>query len=514
MSFILEARNIGKSFPGVKALDGVSLGARGGSVHAVVGENGAGKSTLMKILSGVYRADAGEILLDGRAVEFASPRAAERAGVAIIHQELNLAPALSVAENIFLGREPARFGFVDRRKMERDAGALLDRLGHALAPRRDVASLKVSDRQIVEIAKALSTGARVLIMDEPTTALAADDVERLFGVIRTLVGAGAAVIYISHKMDELFRVADEFTVLRDGKLIGRRAASETTPGELARMMVGREIAYERAENDGRGGVELMRVENLGLREGRAGRAPRLSGVSFNLRAGEVLGVAGLMGAGRTELLESLFGVRRMTDESRVTLNGRPLALNDPRQAIKAGLAFVPEDRKAQGLAPDLDVGGNITLARLKRFSRFGFIQAAREEEAARESVARLGIKTPDTRAAAPSLSGGNQQKIVLAKWLLTDPKILLMDEPTKGIDVKGKAEIYRLIEELAARGLGVILVSSELPELLALSDRIIVLREGRLAGALDRSEATEERIIELATLRNEEGKNEATGLAA
>jgi ribose transport system ATP-binding protein len=514
MSFILEARNIGKSFPGVKALDGVSLGARGGSVHAVVGENGAGKSTLMKILSGVYRADAGEILLDGKAVEFASPRAAERAGVAIIHQELNLAPALSVAENVFLGREPARFGFVDRRKMERDAGALLDRLGHALAPRRDVASLKVSDRQIVEIAKALSTGARVLIMDEPTTALAADDVERLFGVIRTLVGAGTAVIYISHKMDELFRVADEFTVLRDGKLIGRRAASETTPGELARMMVGREIAYERAENKGRGGVELLRVENLGLREGGAGRAPRLSGVGFNLRAGEVLGVAGLMGAGRTELLESLFGVRRMTDESRVTLNGRPLAVSDPRQAIKAGLAFVPEDRKAQGLAPDLDVGGNITLARLKRFSRFGFIQAAREEEAARESIARLGIKTPDTRAAAPSLSGGNQQKIVLAKWLLTDPKIMLLDEPTKGIDVKGKAEIYRLIEELAARGLGVILVSSELPELLALSDRIIVLREGRLAGALDRSEATEERIIELATLRNEEGKNEATGLAA
>src|SRR5262245_42758090 len=320
MSFILEARDIGKSFPGVKALDGVSLGARGGSVHAVVGENGAGKSTLMKILSGVYRADAGEILLDGKTVEFDSPRAATAAGVAIIHQELNLAPALSVAENIFLGREPSRFGFVDQRKMERDAGALLDRLGHALAPRRDVASLKISDQQIVEIAKALSTGARVLIMDEPTTALAADDVDRLFGVIRTLVGAGSAVIYISHKMDELFRVADEFTVLRDGKLVGRRAASETTPGELARMMVGREISYERAENDGRGGVELLRVENLGLREGGAGRAPRLSGVSFNLRAGEVLGVAGLMGAGRTELLESLFGVRRMTDESRVTLN--------------------------------------------------------------------------------------------------------------------------------------------------------------------------------------------------
>ncbi|MGH9769159.1 MAG: sugar ABC transporter ATP-binding protein, partial [Blastocatellia bacterium] len=524
MSFVLEARNIGKSFPGVKALDGVSLGARVGSVHAVVGENGAGKSTLMKILSGVYRADAGEILLDGEAVEFASPRAAERAGVVIIHQELNLAPALSVAENIFLGREPARFGFVDRRKMERDAGTLLDRLGHALDPRRDVAGLKVSDRQIVEIAKALSTGARVLIMDEPTTALAADDVERLFGVIRALVGAGTAVIYISHKMDELFRVADEFTVLRDGKLIGRRAASETTPGELARMMVGREISYERggerAGTNGHGGevetqdvASLLRVENLGSREVGAGRAMRLSGVSFNLRAGEVLGVAGLMGAGRTELLESLFGWRLTTGESRIWLHGRPLTIDDPRQAIRAGMAFVPEDRKAQGLALDLDVGGNITLARLKRFSSFGFIQTAREEEAARASVARLEVKTPDTRAAVTNLSGGNQQKVVLAKWLLTDPKILLLDEPTKGIDIKGKAEIYRLIEEFAARGLGVILVSSELPELLALSDRIIVLREGRLAGALDRSEATEERIIELATLRNEEDGNKTTGVA-
>jgi ribose transport system ATP-binding protein len=511
MSFVLDARNIGKSFPGVKALDGVSLVARGGSVHAVVGENGAGKSTLMKILSGVYSADAGEILLDGKTVEFASPRAAERAGVAIIHQELNLAPALSVAENVFLGREPTRFGFVDRRKMERDASALLDRLGRPIDPRRDVASLKVSDRQIVEIAKALSTGARVLIMDEPTTALAADDVERLFGVIHTLVGAGSAVIYISHKMDELFRIADEFTVLRDGKLIGHRAASETTPGELARMMVGREITYARAESDWRSRAELLRVENLSSREARAGRRPQLSNINFTLRAGEVLGVAGLMGAGRTELLESLFGARETSADSRVTLGGETLAISGPRQAIKAGLAFVSEDRKAQGLALDMDVGANITLAQLKRYSRLGFIRAAREEEAAREYVARLGIKTPDTRAATVNLSGGNQQKVVLAKWLLTGPKALLLDEPTKGIDIKGKAEIYRLIEELAASGLGVILVSSELPELLALSDRIIVLREGRLAGALERSEATEERIIELATIRTEEGGTEEDG---
>ncbi|MGH9755700.1 MAG: sugar ABC transporter ATP-binding protein [Blastocatellia bacterium] len=520
MTYLLEARGIGKSFPGVVALDGVSLGARAGAVHAVVGENGAGKSTLMKILSGVYRADNGEILLDGKKVEFHSTRAAEEAGVVIIHQELNLVPALSVAENIFLGREPSRFGFVDRRKMEREAEALLERLGRRLDPRSAVESLKVSDQQVVEIAKALSLDARALIMDEPTTALASDDVERLFDIIRALAGAGAAVIYISHKMDELFRIADEFTVLRDGKLIGHRAASETTPGELARMMVGREVTYARAESDGRNAVEtqdfasLLRVENLSSREVRAGRGPRLSDINFSLRAGEVLGVAGLMGAGRTELLESLFGVRETSADSRVRLNGETLAISGPRQAIKAGLAFVSEDRKAQGLALDMDVGANITLAQLKRFSRLGFIQAAREEEAAREYVAKLDIKTPDTRAATVNLSGGNQQKVVLAKWLLTGPKALLLDEPTKGIDIKGKAEIYRLIEELAASGLGVILVSSELPELLALSDRIIVLREGRLAGAIERSEATEERIIELATIGNEEAGNEKAHAAA
>jgi ribose transport system ATP-binding protein len=518
MTHILEARNISKSFPGVVALDEVSLGVWGGSVHAVVGENGAGKSTLMKILSGVYRADAGRILLDGKAVEFTSPLVAERAGVVIIHQELNLVPALSVAENIFLGREPSRFGFVDRRRMERDTEALLDRLGHRLDPRRAVQSLKVSDQQVVEIAKALSLEARVLIMDEPTTALAANDVERLFGIIRTLTSAGAGVVYISHKMDELFRIADEFTVLRDGKLIGHRAASETNPGELVRMMVGREITYERGRGDGEGplpvegtgtggrgepgSVELLSVGGLSSRESDASGRRRLSEISFSLRAGEVLGVAGLMGAGRTELLESLFGVHGTAGESRLALNGQVLTINDPRQAIKAGLAFVSEDRKAQGLVLDLDVGSNITLARLARFSRFGFLQQESEEGAAREYIAQLGIKTPGIRAATINLSGGNQQKVVLAKWLLTRPKVLLLDEPTKGIDIKGKAEIYRLIEELAASGLGVIFASSELPELLALSDRIIVLREGRLAGTLARAEATEERIIELATIGN------------
>ena len=504
MSYVLEAQGIGKHFVGVQALDGVSFGLRRGAVHAVVGENGAGKSTLMKILSGVYRADAGRILLDGEVVKFADPREAERAGIAIIYQELNLVPALSVAENIFLGREPTRFGFVDRRKLEHETDALLDRLGHQLEARRTVESLKVSDQQVVEIAKALSLDARVLIMDEPTTALAADDVERLFSIIRTLVGAGVSVVYISHKMDELFRIADEFTVLRDGKMIGHRAANETTPNDLVRMMVGREISYARMGVDGRSDEELLRVENLSSHDLDATGRRRLSGISFGLRAGETLGVAGLMGAGRTELLESLFGVHKTTNETRITLNGKPRTIDDPRRAIKAGIAFVSEDRKAQGLVLDMSVRDNITLARLERFTRSGFVQEQREEQAADEYVQRLSIKTPGTHTATMNLSGGNQQKVVLAKWLLTSPKVLLLDEPTKGIDVKGKTEIYRLIEELATSGLGIILVSSELPELLALGDRIIVLREGTIAGTLERSEATEERIIELATIRDEE----------
>ncbi|MGH9914529.1 MAG: ATP-binding cassette domain-containing protein, partial [Pyrinomonadaceae bacterium] len=306
-------------------------------------------------------------------------------------------------------------------------------------------------------------------------------------------------------MDELFRIADEFTVLRDGKLVGHRAADETTPNELVRMMVGREVSYERAGHDEkrRNGNELLRVERLSSREVDTAGRRRLSDLSLSLRVGEVLGVAGLMGAGRTEVLESLFGVHETTSDSRIIMDGKALAVGDPRAAIKAGLAFVSEDRKGQGLLLDMSVSRNITLARLKHFTHFGFIKQEREEQAAKEYVARLGIKTPDTSTVTVNLSGGNQQKVVLAKWLLTAPRVLLLDEPTKGIDIKGKTEIYRLIEELAANGLGIIMVSSELPELLALSDRIIVLREGTLAGTLERHEATEERIIELATIRDE-----------
>jgi ABC-type sugar transport system ATPase subunit len=500
MSYLLEARGIGKQFAGVKALDAVSFGVQLGAVHAVVGENGAGKSTLMKVLSGVYQPDAGEILLAGAAVKFANPRAAEAKGIAIIHQELNLVPSLSVAENIFLGREPKRFGFVDKRRIEREAQALLGKLEHKLEPQALVANLKIGDQQIVEIAKALSLEARVLIMDEPTTALSSSDVRKLFEVIRSLTTSGVGIVYISHKMDELFEIADEFTVLRDGKFVGHKAASETTPNELVRMMVGREILHLRASNRINELDELLSVENLSSRARDANGKRKLNNINFALHRGEVLGIGGLMGAGRTELLESLFGVHQVSNETRVTMSDARLTLNNPRQAVAAGIAFVSEDRKRQGLLLEMNVGNNITLAQLESYTRFGFVKEASENKVAREQVAQLAIKTPSINTAAINLSGGNQQKIVIAKWLLTAPKVLLLDEPTKGIDIKGKTEIYRLIETLAASGLGIVLVSSEMPELLALSDRIIVLREGAIAGTVERSEATEEKIIELATI--------------
>lgn len=497
---ILEARNIGKRFAGVIALDGVDIAVFGGRVHAVVGENGAGKSTLMKILSGVYQPDAGKILVDGETSEFETPRAAEEKGIAIIHQELNLVPALSVAENIFLGREPSSFGFVDKAKMRSASQALLERLGHPLNVEIEVANLKISDQQIVEIAKALSLDARVLIMDEPTTALAAEDVKKLFKVIRTLTAEGTGIVYISHKMDELFTIADEFTVLRDGKFIGHKSAAETSPNDLVKMMVGREITHQRAEKSPTENAQLLRVENLSSEARAANGRRKLNDLNFTLHQGEILGIAGLMGAGRTEILESLFGVLPATKEAKISIDGKTMFIKSPSDAIKNGIALVSEDRKGQGLILGMDVACNITLPELKNYSKFGFLDEKAENVTAREWVKKLAIKTPSVAAQTVNLSGGNQQKIVLAKWLLTKPKILLLDEPTKGIDIKGKAEIYRLIEELALEGLGILLVSSELPELLALSDRILVLREGEFTGEVSRSEATEEKIIELATI--------------
>lgn len=500
---ILEAKNISKRFAGVVALDGVNIAVHSARVHAVVGENGAGKSTLIKTLSGVHQPDFGEILVDGKLVQFTAPSDAEALGIAVIHQELNLVPALIVAENIFLGREPAKLGFVDKARMRREAIALLERLSHPLNVNLPVSRLKISDQQIVEIAKALSLNARVLIMDEPTTALASSDVEKLFAVIRTLVAEGTAIVYISHKMDELFAIADEFTVLRDGKFISHCPASDTNPADLVKQMVGREITHTRGNTSVTEPEELLRVEALTSTQTDAVGRSRLRNISFTLHRGEILGIAGLMGAGRTEILESLFGTHTITRNSRIMLEGQQVLVTTPQHAIRHGIAMVSEDRKGEGLVLGLDVRTNITLSKLNDFTRMGFIDRTSESRTAWDWVRKLKIKTPDIRTRTANLSGGNQQKIVLAKWLLTNPRVLLLDEPTKGIDIGGKAEIYRLIEELARSGIGILLVSSELPELLALSDRILVVRDGELAGELSRAEATEERIIEIATISGE-----------
>jgi ribose transport system ATP-binding protein len=509
---MLEIRSVSKSFPGVQALRDVSFDVATGEVHALMGENGAGKSTLMKILSGVYQPDAGAISWEGAPLHLPDTRAAQRRGIAIIHQELNLVPELTVAENIFLGNEPrTALGLLDRAGMEQEARALLDRLRLAVPADRPVYRLRVGEQQLVEIAKALSLHARLLILDEPTSALSTNEIERLFGVIDALQNEGVTMIYISHKLDEIFRVADGITVLRDGQYVGTRRAGETDEAELIRMMVGRPLGELFPESAPPGeNAEALRVEGLGLRSGEQTGGPNVGGeralddISFTLRRGEIVGVAGLMGAGRTELLETLFGVHDPDRvRGRVFVNGRERRIRSPREALGAGLALVTEDRKNKSLVLPLSVGYNTTLAALGRFVSRGLLQPAREDAAVREQMGRLRIKASGPATPVETLSGGNQQKVVLAKCLLTGPNVLLLDEPTRGIDVGAKAEIYALIRQLAAGGTAILMASSELPEILALSDRILVLSEGRLTAELARAEATQERILEAATPRRQ-----------
>ena len=500
---MLEIKAIGKSFPGVHALRGVSFDVAGAEVHALVGENGAGKSTLMKILSGVYTDYEGELLLDGRRLDLESPRDAQRHGIATIHQELNLIPELTVMENIFLGREPrTALGTLDTRRMARDARALLDRLNLPIPPDRAVKGLRVGEQQLVEVAKALSLDARLLILDEPTSALSQTEIERLFSVIADLKRAGVTMIYISHKLDEIFEIGDRVTVLRDGEHIATLPIDQTDERDLIRMMVGRSLSELFPKEVAAVGDEAVRVDGLSLLPaGRRGGAV-LQDVSFTLRRGEILGVAGLMGAGRTELLEALFGVyppRRV--RGRVVLGGRERRIASPQEAIRAGLAFVTEDRKTQSLIMKLSVGHNVTLAALRSFLTLNVVRGRDERAAVRRSILQLGIKTPSAAVEVDKLSGGNQQKVALAKCLLTRPRVLLLDEPTRGIDVGAKAEIYALISRLAQDGTGIVMVSSELPELLGMCDRVIVLCEGRLTAELPRAEATQERIMAAATAR-------------
>jgi ribose transport system ATP-binding protein len=508
---MLEIKGVSKSFPGVRALSNVSFSVRQGEVHALVGENGAGKSTLMKILSGVYADYEGEIILEGERLAMRSPRDAQKHGIAIIHQELNLVQELTVAENIFLGSEiRGRLGGLDIGAMERESRRLLQRFNLDIPPSRPVKWLRVGEQQLVEVAKALALNARLFILDEPTSALSETEIERLFAVVAALKSHGVTMIYISHKLDEIFRIANTVTVLRDGEHIGTCAIKETNQQELIRMMVGRTLTELFPKESVKIGEEVLRVERLSLAPDWQRSSRTLDDISLSLRRGEILGLAGLMGAGRTELLETLFGVYPSSRVSgRVVLNGQELQVGSPEEAIAAGFALVTEDRKLKSLITDMSVAENITLAALKRFLVLGFVRTRAETTAVQQSVVNLHIKTPSRFTLVDNLSGGNQQKVVLAKGLLTKPMVLLLDEPTRGIDVGAKAEIYALITGLAREGAAILMASSELPELLAMCDRVLVLCEGRLTGEFTRAEATQERIMEAATSALEVAKENA-----
>ncbi len=489
---LLEARGISKRFPGVRALDAVSLAVDRGEVLALIGENGAGKSTLLKILAGVQSPDSGELLVDGSPVRFRGVEDALGKGIALIHQELNLADNLDVAGNVFLGREPRRLGLLDLRRMHGEAAAWLRMVGLDIDPATPLASLPIGRQQLVEIAKALSTNARLLIMDEPTSSLSAHETEILFTVVKGLRERGVSVIWISHRLGEVKELADRVVVLRDGANAGEIAdRSGIEHDRMIRMMVGRDIdRLSRRPSHPPGDVVLSAK---GLRT----QAHRSHPLSLEVRAGEIVGVAGLVGAGRTELLMTLFGVTPAVDGT-VAIAGRAVTPRSPIQAIRAGIALVPEDRKQQGLILDMAVRDNMSLASLWTESHAGFVDFREERRLASAMIPALAIKTPSDRQTAKFLSGGNQQKVVLAKWLAMKPKVLLLDEPTRGIDVGAKAEIYDLVHRLAGEGLAVLFVSSEMEEVLSLADRALVMHEGRISGSLEREALTEENVMRLA----------------
>lgn len=493
---VLLARDIQKSFPGVRALDGVQLEVQSGRLNALLGENGAGKSTLMNILAGVFPPDAGEVQLAGEPVRFRSPREAQEAGISIIFQELNLAPNLSVAENIFLGREPTNaLGLIDYEKMCSDATALLEQLGLAADPRQRVEQLTIASQQVVEIAKAVSFDSRVLILDEPTSALTEQETAALFRLISRLKAQGVGLVYITHRLEELPHIADDITVLRDGKFVATKPFSETTPDEMVRLMVGRNPQLTASRPTGGHRDPLLTVEAATLVSPHTGKRPLVENVQLSVARNEIVGVFGLMGAGRTELLQTLFGMHPTRGQCRMAIEGQSVAIRSPADAIRAGLALAPEDRKTEGLVLGMSVAENISLTSLDKACRCGLISAKHERNLAGKYVQQLAVRTPSLQQQVRNLSGGNQQKVVLAKWLATHPKVLMLDEPTRGIDIGARQEIYDLIRQLAGEGHGVLMVSSELPELLALSDRILVLCEGRITGEFSREEANEDLLL-------------------
>lgn len=494
--FVVEMRGVEKSFPGVRALQGVQFDLRPGEVHALMGENGAGKSTLMKILTGVYQPDSGEIRVDGQPVTLPTPHAAQALGISIIHQELFLMSHLTAAQNIFIGREPRKgLGiFVDEAKLKRDAAAIFKRMRVDIDPGAEVGHMTVARQQLVEIAKALSYNARVLVMDEPTSALNATEVEHLFTVIDDLKRNGVGIVYITHKMDEVKRIADRVTVMRDGQYIDTLPAAATPMSAIIQLMVGRELA-DQSRATGQGTAEeVLRVQGLN-------RGAAIRNVSFTLNRGEILGFAGLMGAGRTEVARAIFGADAI-DSGTIRIHGRDRKIATPADAVAEGIAYLSEDRKHFGLVTGMSVRDNITMASWWRYLSGGvFMKDDALGKTAEDYVRKLRVKTPHIHQETRLLSGGNQQKVVIAKWLLRDCDILIFDEPTRGIDVGAKAEIYRLLEDLAAQGKAIIVISSELPEVLRLSHRIVVMCEGRITGELGGRTASQEDIMTLATER-------------
>lgn len=491
--YLLEVSDVRKEFPGVVALDNVHLKLRRGTVHALMGENGAGKSTLMKIVAGIYTPDAGSFRLRGQEIRLKGPLDALENGIAMIHQELNLMGPMTVAENIWIRREPTnRFGFINHAEMHRWTVALFKRLNIDLDPEIEVRKLSVANRQMVEIAKAVSFDSDVLIMDEPTSALTEREVEHLFKIIRSLKADGKGIIYITHKMNELFEIADEVSVFRDGKFIASKLSSQVTRDDIIRMMVGREISQMFPKETVPIGDVVLSVKGLALKG-------IFENVSFDVRAGEILGIAGLVGSGRSNIAETIFGVTPASAGT-IAINGKEIRISSPSVAMANHMAFLTEDRKETGCFLLLDIQENTQMAVLQnKYVKNGFVQQARLSKDSAEMSNTLRVRTPDMQEAIINLSGGNQQKVLISRWLLTRPRILILDEPTRGIDVGAKAEIHRLISALAKDGVAVIMISSEMPEVLGMSDRIMVIHEGRVTGFLDRSEADQVKIMELAS---------------
>jgi len=491
-TYLLRMKNISKEFPGVKALDNVQLEVRPGTVHALMGENGAGKSTLMKCLFGIYYADSGEIYLEGKRVNFTSARQALDNGVSMVHQELNQVRQRNIMDNIWLGRYPHKAIFVDEEKMYRDTKKIFEELDIQLDPRAKVEKLSVSEMQMVEIAKAVSYNSKIIVMDEPTSSLTEKEVNHLFKIIRALKEKGVGIIYISHKMEEILQISDEVTVMRDGKWIATKPAQELTTDMIISLMVGRDLTNRFPEKTNSPGETMLKVEGL-----TAAFQPSIQDVSFELRKGEILGVAGLVGSKRTDIVEALFGIRQVRSGS-ITVNGKKVKNHDPQRAIKNGFALVTEERRSTGIFSILNINFNSIIANLDEY--FGMTGLVNEDKCEKDTkwvIDSMSVKTPSQKTKISSLSGGNQQKVILGRWLLTQPDVLMLDEPTRGIDVGAKYEIYQLIINLANKGKGIIMISSEMPELIGVTDRILVMSNGRVAGIVNTKDTTQEEIMRL-----------------